>query len=300
MIGKIILGKSFRKCLNYCLGNKPGQEEKESRAQILEFNYVGGNKKEIISQFEDLGNNNPRLANKVMHITLSFPPDEILSPEKLKEIAGDCGLNLGFEKNQSIVIQHNDTKHQHIHIVVNRVGFDGKTLSDSNNYKKMSDFCRTMERKFNLTQVQSPRKFQPKLLRDLPRLDVRKGKLKSDISRTLFRCRSYETFEQRMTALGYEVIKGRGIAFKDREKVYTKGSQVGYSLSKIEDQLNSNVKTQSVLLKKNLKKTPSIDQNRIGIKTQKTFQNLLNADFDNEPNMLLPKKRKKKKRGLSI
>src|SRR5664279_2125375 len=115
MIGKIILGKSLRKCLNYCLSNKPGQEEKGSRAQILECNYVYGNKKEIISQFEDLGNTNPRLANKVMHITLSFPPGEILSPEKLKEIARECALNLGFEKNQSVVIQHNDTKHQHIH-----------------------------------------------------------------------------------------------------------------------------------------------------------------------------------------
>jgi Relaxase/Mobilisation nuclease domain len=90
VIGKIILGKSFRKCLNYCLSNKPGQEEKESRAQILECNYVYGSKKEIISQFEDLGNTNPHLANKVMHITLSLPPGEILSQEKLKEIAGEA------------------------------------------------------------------------------------------------------------------------------------------------------------------------------------------------------------------
>ena len=35
----------------------------------------------------------------------------------------------------------------------------------------------------------------------------------------------------------YQVIKGRGIAFKDEKKVYTKGSEVGYSLKAIEQKL---------------------------------------------------------------
>ena len=37
-----------------------------------------------------------------------------------------------------------------------------------------------------------------------------------------------------MKALKYEVIKMRGIAFRDQQKVYTKGSEVGYSLATIE------------------------------------------------------------------
>jgi len=167
VIGKIIIGKSYRKCINYCLGNKPGQNE--PRAKILESNFVNGSKKEIIDQFEELGKMNPRLSNNVMHITLSWPQRDILDANKLKAIADECGLKFGFNKNQSIVIQHNDTKHQHIHLVVNRVGFDGKTLSDSNNYKKMADFCRDIERKYNITKVLSPKRFQPKELRELPR-----------------------------------------------------------------------------------------------------------------------------------
>ena len=46
--------------------------------------------------------------------------------------------------------------------------------------------------------------------------------------------KNYEQFEQKMKALKYEVIKMRGIAFRDQQKVYTKGSEVGYSLGTIE------------------------------------------------------------------
>ena len=299
MIGKIILGKSYRKCISYCLSNKPGQNE--SRAKILESKFVNGSKKEIIDQFEELGKMNPRLANNVMHITLSWPLRDILSANKLKTIADECGLKFEFDKNQSIIIHHNDTRHQHIHIVVNRVGFDGKTLSDSNNYKKISDFCRDMERKYNLTAVLSPKRFQPKELRELPRLDNRKGKLESDILSALIRSSSIDEFEKQMNARGYDVIIGRGIAFRDKEKVYTKGSQVGYSLPEIIEQLKSQKKSHSLILKKNFyNKAIKMDRRLLNIDKNNVFRNLLKQNIESEYELLLPKKRNKKKRGLSI
>ncbi len=298
MIGKIIIGKSYRKCISYCLSNKPGQNE--SRAKILESNFIDGSKKEIIDQFEELGKMNPRLANNVMHITLSWPPRDILNADKLKTIADECGSKFGFNKNQSIVIQHNDTKHQHIHIVVNRVGFDGKTLSDSNNYKKIADFCRDMERKYNLTSVLSPRRFQPIEQRELPRQDNRKEKLESDILSALIRSISFDEFEKQMNARGYEVIKGRGIAFRDKEKVYTKGSQAGYSKSTIQHLLDSNVKSKSALLKKNLSKTLSTDNQLFSKKSTNAIRNLLKPEMEPDLSILLPKKKLKRKRGYSI
>jgi hypothetical protein len=72
----------------------------------------------------------------------------------------------------------------------------------------------------------------------LPRHDARKEKLKTDIRQTLELVRSYPEFEKKMQALGYKVIKGRGISFIDDKKVKTKGSEVGFSLSKIEQILS--------------------------------------------------------------
>ena len=37
-----------------------------------------------------------------------------------------------------------------------------------------------------------------------------------------------------MTALGYQILKGRGISFTDQKQVKIKGSEVGFSLTKIE------------------------------------------------------------------
>jgi uncharacterized protein (UPF0335 family) len=146
----------------------------------------------------------------------------------------DCAKQFGFEKNQYIGIHHIDTDHQHIYIVANRVGFDGKTVKDSHNYQKIASYCRKMELKYELKRVLSPRRFLSKELRQIPRYDARKEQLKGDIKECLTESKSYNEFENKMKQKGYELIKARGIAFRDKQKVYTKGSEVGFSLQTIE------------------------------------------------------------------
>ena len=46
--------------------------------------------------------------------------------------------------------------------------------------------------------------------------------------------KNYPQFEAKMTALGYQILKVRGIIFTDQKKVKIKGSEVGFSLAKIE------------------------------------------------------------------
>ena len=150
------------------------------------------------------------------------------------EMAEDCAKHFGFDKNQFIAVSHADTSHQHLHIIANRIGFDKKTVSDSNNYKKMAAWCREMEQKYNLQQVLSPRKFLSKEMRQIPRSDARKTTLKNDISECLVSSKNYHEFEALMKQKSYQVIKSRGIAFVDNKGVYVKGSELGYSLATIE------------------------------------------------------------------
>ena len=58
--------------------------------------------------------------------------------------------------------------------------------------------------------------------------------MKEHVQRKLLIAASYPAFKSAMKALGYRVEKGRGIAFIDEKGVRIKGSEVGYSLSKIE------------------------------------------------------------------
>ena len=238
MIGKITIGKSFRGCLLYCLNDKVRgqnqQEEMKGRSEVLMYNRCYGTDKELIGQFNEVRQLNPRLSRPVLHITLSLAPGENLSKDKLMEIAEDCGWEMGFENNQFVAISHRDTSHQHLHIVANRIGFDKRTVSDSNNYQKISNYCRKTELKYGLKQVLNPKRFLSKEQRNIPRSDQRKEKLRENIKEALNKSSTFKEFEQKMRARGYEIIKGRGISFADEKKVKVKGSEVNYSLQNIE------------------------------------------------------------------
>ena len=305
MIGKIIIGKSFRGCISYCLDKK--------EAELLSSNLCYGNKKELISQFNEVRRLNQNLSKPVQHITISLAKGEQLDNARLVNIAEDCAKDLGFEKNQYIVIAHHDTGHQHIHIVVNRVSLDGKTVKDNHNFRKMAVYCRKMEEKHGLQKVLSPKRFLPKEQRHLPRADQRKEKLRQDIKQCLARSNNYAEFELQMKKLGYQVNKARGIAFTDPQKVRIKGSEVGYSLSKIEkilslqpeqkivvmkqDQLNE-VKSNSDQQQQQIIPGKNLDKNR---NLKEGTEALLNPTPQQENiNPALLKKKRQKKRRLGL
>ena len=238
MIGKITIGKSFGGCIQYCLNDKIQEQSQEqimkNRAEVLLFNKCYGNPKELIQQFNEARQLNPKLSKPVLHITLSLAPGENLGKNKLSDVAEECAKDLGFNNNQFFAVLHRDTTHQHLHIVANRIGFDKRTLSDSNNYKKIATFCRKMELKYELKQVLNPRKFLPKDMRQIPRLDARKEAMKNDVTQCILAAKNYTDFESLMKQKNYQVIKSRGIAFIDNKGVYVKGSELGYSLATIE------------------------------------------------------------------
>ena len=209
----------------------------KNRAEIIAFNQCNGNALELIRQFNQVRELNPNLTKPVMHITLSLAANERLSKDKLMEASELCAKEFGFENNQYVSVMHKDTGHQHIHIVANRVGFDKKTVSDSNSYKKTAAFCRKMELKFNLRQVLSPKGYLSKEERLLPRNDERKKALTQAIRNAIYNSKDLDHFTRIMQSKGYKVIKGRGISFIDNKKVKIKGSEVGYSFQKIEQTL---------------------------------------------------------------
>ena len=246
MIGKVIVGKSFGGCVRYCLEDKKMANDidkmiMKNRAEVLQFNLCFGDKVELIQQFNEVRRLNTKQSKPVMHITLSLAPGERLSKQQLTEITTRCAEDLGFDKNQFIAVEHNDTGHQHFHIVVNRINFDGKTLSDSNSYKKISDFCRKMEKRFQLVPVLSPGKFLSAEQKGLPRHDQRKERLRVVISKSLSSSKSYDEFAGKMKANSYQIIKGRGISFIDKQAVKVKGSELGFSMERINEQLKRNL-----------------------------------------------------------
>jgi hypothetical protein len=251
MIGYVGTGASFYECIRYCLEDKNNLNEEQKilkslndqlqhkdRAEVLEYNKCFGDLGELTTQFLDVAKLSKRVEKPVFHFSLRPAPGDKVSRELLIEMGKECAKQFGVADNQYLIIMHKDTAEPHIHIVANRVGFDGKVAKDNHSYRKMDGLCRQLEKQFQLKEVLSARRFLPEELRHLPRLDSRKEKLKTDIRDTLQEIKTFLQFEERMKSLGYKVLKGRGISFIDDKKVKIKGSEVGFSLAKIEQILH--------------------------------------------------------------
>jgi hypothetical protein len=74
---------------------------------------------------------------------------------------------------------------------------------------------------------------------------------------------------------GYEIFKARGIAFRDKQKVYTKGSEVGYSLKTIERILTLNSESKQTVLQQKW----SSNLNETAFETEKRNEGSLHLKF---------------------
>lgn len=259
MIGYVGTGASFYESIRYCLEDKNDLSEEQKvlktlkdqlqhkdRAEVLGYNKCFGHLGELTSQFLDVAKLSKRVEKPVFHFSLRPAPGDIVSRDQLIEMGKECVKQFGVADNQYLIILHKDTTEPHIHIVANRVGFDGKVAKDNHSYRRMDSLCRQLEKQFQLREVLSARRFLPEELRHLPRLDSRKEKLKTDIRDTLQQVKTFQQFKVKMKSLGYKVLKGPGISFIDDKKVKIKGSEVGFSLSKIERILDLQQKIEMV------------------------------------------------------
>lgn len=147
MIPKVKTGSSFSGVLNYTL-----QDTKH--AIIIDKNVLGSTAHELTSSFERVAELNTRAEKKVKHFSLSFAPEDRakLNPGTMAQISQEFLKKMGYHNNQYVVIQHNDTKHPHLHIVVNRIDPDTcRAVNDSNEKFKGSRIARELEQAHGLT-----------------------------------------------------------------------------------------------------------------------------------------------------
>lgn len=261
MIGKIATGRSFGGCMRYLHDGRLQENEEQQKierekkqAQVIHYNQCFGNKKELIRQFIEVSKLNPKVSKPVFHASISFAYQDAgkLSIQDKIDIAQQLAMQFDFENKQYVVITHKDTGHEHLHIVANRIGYEGPTASDSNSYKRMAEFSRAMELKHKLTKVLSPNKFlrSEQRVEQSQRIDQRKEKIKQHLSQAIKLSKNVKEVARYMEKEGYKVDLGRGIAFTDAQQVYFKGSQLGYSLMDIEKKIRQEQKQQEEKLLK--------------------------------------------------
>ena len=87
------------------------------------------------------------LAKPVYHYTLSWGQDERPGRAEMSRAVDESLRVLGMKDRQALGVAHNDTRHPHVHVVVNRVSAEnGRAASRGNDRLKLSRWAERWER----------------------------------------------------------------------------------------------------------------------------------------------------------
>lgn len=145
MIAKLIKGTDFGRLAQYLTCG--------DRGEILEMRNLSSDDPEAAAQeMQVAASVSVRTRQPVMHIVVSYDPaDADPSIDQMRDDAAEVLRGLGLANNQAMAIRHRDKDHAHTHIVVNRVGADGRCVSDSQSYPKAEAARRRIEQQRSLT-----------------------------------------------------------------------------------------------------------------------------------------------------
>ena len=254
MTNRFSFCRSYGEPLEYCLQDKrvrQGQsqdvadgerQQTKNRAEVLYYNQCYGDEQELTRQFKEVQKLDYNMVKPAFHLSLNLPPGEKITKSQFVDIAKDCAKALDFERHQYVVIRHKDTEHPHIHLVVNRIGADAHVMEDYQTLKRVSQFCRAAEQKYQLTQVKDIRRYRSPEEQFESSKSKRVVQLKEQIGQALKLTDNLESFTEQMRERGYRVYKyEKGIGFKDGDGVYMQGFKVEYPWKKIEATLAQNL-----------------------------------------------------------
>jgi hypothetical protein len=199
---------------------------------------------------------NPNLGQVVWHTSLSFNPDDAAKLDSVKMLAIAEGYvqKMGLDKTQYAIIRHHDQPdNQHLHIIANRVGDDGQTIKDGQNFFRSKQALKELIQEHGLTPPKGLRaeKQHPAQLQgaELTKHELRQA-LHQALATATTRPALLATLQaQQISAREFANKAGEvtGISFEKDGTVF-KGSQLGrgYSLAGINQQLTTNQAAQQV------------------------------------------------------
>ncbi len=106
----------------------------EKGAEIVHSQFVSGESpKEISEDFKIVQEQNARCENNTLSFILSptIGDGKNLSKKQLGELTQRFLKEMELKERQAVAFVHRDQRHTHVHVYVNRIGFDGKAYNDS-------------------------------------------------------------------------------------------------------------------------------------------------------------------------
>lgn len=129
-------------------------EEKDAKV-VYRQHLAGDNPKEITQEFKIIQSQNHRCKKNTLSFVLSptIKDGHELKEKQLTEITERFIKEMKLQERQAIAFVHQDKSHRHIHLYVNRIGFEGKAYKDNYVGKRSQLAAEKVAKQMGLTTV---------------------------------------------------------------------------------------------------------------------------------------------------
>ena len=242
MMAKIVHGSNFKGVVDYILDQNKGVQLVAHEGLFME------NKDTITMSFNIQSQMNGKVAKPVGHIALSFSKEDEprLTNHVMAHIALEYMEKMGLRNTQFFIARHFDKEHPHVHIAFNRIGNDGRTISDRNERLRSTRICKEFTLKYGLHMADGKDNIKRNRLKEPDRT---KYKLYDILKTEVGRCDNWNVLVANLRRQGVEVrFKHKGQTDEVQGVVFTmngyhfNGSKVDrrFSYSKIDAALQCN------------------------------------------------------------
>ena len=229
MIGKIIAGSSFAGTVGYVM--------KEQSRILSAAGVTPPDVREMVQDFKDQTLQNPRIKNAVGHISFSFSPEDgvRMTDALMLDIAKEYIQRMGITDTQYLLVRHLDQPHPHCHLVYNRVGNNGQTISDKNIKIRNAKVCRALTEKYGLHLAPGKESVRRERLREP---DKTKYEIYDAIKTNLPDCGSWSDLELRLKKRGISIRYKYCGSTNQKQGVLFSKNRFEFSGSKIDRQFS--------------------------------------------------------------
>jgi len=263
MIAKIIKGTNFSGVVCYMLSKREGQ------VKVLQANGVRSSlPNDVAHDFNLQASMRPSVQKPVCHTILSFSAhdSERLTDDIMVKIANEYLHNMGYGDTQSLIVRHSDRQYPHLHICINRIGNDGKTISDRNEKYRSTKICRELTERYGLTIGEGKQEVNRSRLRGEDKLQY---EIFDTIKSILPQSQNWKDFVAKLEQQGITTrfkTKGntnvvQGIIF-EKDGCSFSGSEIDrtYSFSRLNAALGRNTHKQEQINQQNEPMVHSVDE----------------------------------------
>ncbi|WP_437369273.1 relaxase/mobilization nuclease domain-containing protein [Maribacter litoralis] len=147
-----------------------GWNQEKDAEIVFSQHLAGNNPQDITEEFKLIQEENTRCQKNTLSFILSPTQEDgrELTKEKLGELTQRFIKEMQLKERQAIAFVHRDKAHTHVHLYVNRIGFDGKAYNDSFIGKRSQLAAENIAKEMGLTTVK-----EVQMEKDLDSIKVR-------------------------------------------------------------------------------------------------------------------------------